>query len=313
MKEFQAFATPDDGRRFTELYNVQHLASNQIDKVSLVVISTIQRLYSVLRGDEELDPEIDEHSIYELDERDPVQVEHNPTLPIETFDVVIIDEAHRSIYGVWRQVLDYFDAFLIGLTATPGKQTFGFFNKNLLMEYNHEQAVVDSVNVDFDVYRIQTESTERGSMIDAGTVTQFRDRDTREKRWDRVDEPLEYDATALDRKVVSEDQIRTVIRTFKEKLFTEIFPGRTHVPKTLIFAKDDSHADDIVQVVREEFGKGNDFAVKITYRTTGDTPENLLASFRNSYNPRIGVTVDGERDILGIWVGNGGEGAKFWL
>ena len=91
---------------------------------------------------------------------------------------------------------------------------------------------------------------------------------------------------------MSRDQIRTVIRTFKEKLFTEIFPGRTEVPKTLIFAKGDSHADDIVQVVREEFGKGNEFAVKITYRTTGAKPEDLLASFRNSYNPRIVVTVD---------------------
>ena len=83
-----------------------------------------------------------------------------------------------------------------------------------------------------------------------------------------------------------------MIRTFKERLFTEIFPGRTEVPKTLIFAKDDSHAEDIVEIVREEFGKGNDFAAKITYRTTGKKPEDLLAEFRNSYNPRIAVTVD---------------------
>ena len=232
LAQSRRFVTPDDGRRFTELYNVQYLASNNVDNVSRVVISTIQRLYSVLRGDEELDPEIDEHSIYKLDERDPVQVEYCPTVPIETFDVVIIDEAHRSIHGVWRQVLDYFDAFLIGLTATPGKQTFGFFNRNLVMEYNHEQAVADSVNVDFDVYRIKTEITERGATIEAGTVTQFRDREAREKRWERVDEPLEYQAKALDRKVVARDQIRTVIQTFMEKLFTEIFPSRTHVPKT---------------------------------------------------------------------------------
>jgi len=116
--------------------------------------------------------------------------------------------------------------------------------------------------------------------------------------------------------VVAPDQIRTIIRTFKERLFTEIFPGRTEVPKTLIFAKDDSHADDIVQIVREEFGKGNDFAQKITYRTgtarrvtkvkaadgseteqvewvnSGIKAEDLLSSFRNSYNPRIAVTVD---------------------
>ena len=292
LKEFQAFVTPDDGRHFTEPYNVQHLASNKVDRVSRVVISTIQRLYSVLRGDEELDPEFDEQSVFELGERDPVEVEYNPALPIETFDVVIIDEAHRSIYGVWRQVLDYFDAFQIGLTATPRKQTFGFFNKNLVMEYDHTQAVADAVNVDFDVYRIRTEISEKGSTIDAGAVTRFRDCETRDLRWEKVDEPIDYDAAALDRQVVSEDQIRTVIRAFRDNLFTEIFPGRTEVPKTLIFAKSDSHADDVVQVVREEFDKGNDFAVKITYKTTGAKPEDLLASFRNSCNPRVVVTVD---------------------
>ncbi len=89
-------------------------------------------------------------------------VEYNPAVPPETFDVVIVDECHRSIYGLWRQVLDYFDAFTIGLTATPNKQTFGFFNQNLVMEYCHEQAVADGVNVDFDVYRIRTEITRAG-------------------------------------------------------------------------------------------------------------------------------------------------------
>ncbi len=292
LKEFQQFSTPDDGRKFTELYNVQHLASNSLDSVARVTISTVQRLYSILRGDPELAEEADEGSLYELELAQPVEVSYNPALPPEFFDVIIIDECHRSIYGVWRQVLDYFDAFLIGLTATPSKQTFGFFNKNLVMEYDHTQAVADGVNVDFDVYRIRTRITEHGSEIDAGLVTGFRDRETRELRWEKLDEPLTYAPEALDRQVIAQDQIRTVVRTFRDRLFTEIFPGRTEVPKTLIFAKDDSHADDIVQVVREEFGKGNEFAVKITYRTTGERPENLLAAFRNSYNPRIVVTVD---------------------
>jgi len=292
LKEFQQFSTPDDGRKFTELYNVQHLASNSLDSVARVTISTIQRLYSILRGEAEMAEEVDELSGFQVAPDRPVEVSYSPGLPPEFFDAVIIDECHRSIYGVWRQVLDYFDAFLIGLTATPSKQTFGFFNKNLVMEYDHTQAVADGVNVDFDVYRIRTRITEHGSEIDAGLVTGFRDRQTRKVRWEELDEPLTYAAEALDRQVVAQDQIRTVIRTFRERLFTEIFPGRSEVPKTLIFAKDDSHADDIVQVVREEFGKGNDFAVKITYRTTGDKPENLLASFRNSYNPRVVATVD---------------------
>ncbi|MBA3434430.1 MAG: DEAD/DEAH box helicase family protein, partial [Actinobacteria bacterium] len=289
LKELQGFTTPDDGRKLTELYNVQHLSSNRIDPVSRVCISTIQRVYSILRGDPELDEELDEHSAYELTS-EPIPVEYNPALSPEAFDVVIVDECHRSIYGLWRQVLDYFDAFTIGLTATPNKQAFGFFNQNLVMEYGHEQAVVDQVNVPFDVYRIRTAITEGGATIDAGTVTQFRDRQTRRTRWEALDEDLAYTAAQLDRAVVARDQIRTVLETYRDRLFTEIFPGRSEVPKTLIFAKDDAHADEIVQLAREVFGKGNEFAAKITYRARG--AEGLIATFRNAYNPRIAVTVD---------------------
>lgn len=293
LKEFQAFSTPDNGRKFAELYNVQRLGSNHIDGVSRVVISTIQRLYSILKGEPDFSEDLDEESAYELQPSKPIEVAYNPALPIETFDVIIVDECHRSIYGLWRQVLEYFDAFIIGLTATPGKQTFGFFDQNLVMEYNHERAVADNVNVDFDVYRIATEITDHGSKIDAGLVTTFRDRQTREKRLEQLDDDITYDAKQLDRKVVAKDQIRTIVRAFRDGL-PQLFPGRTHVPKTLIFAKDDSHADDIVQIVREEFGKGNEFAAKITYKagSQGQKPEQLLQDFRNTYNPRIAVTVD---------------------
>jgi type I restriction enzyme R subunit len=291
---FDGYRAPDDNRTFSELYNVQHLTSNQVDPVARVCIATIQRLYSILRGDPELDPEADETSLAELARviRDPVPVVYNPTLPIEFFDVVFIDECHRSIYTVWKQVLDYFDAFLIGLTATPSKQTFGFFDQNLVMEYGHEQAVVDHVNVDFDVYRIRTRISELGSTVEAGHYVDRRDRQTRRRRWEKLDEDLEYESRKLDRDVVASDQIRTVVRAFRDKLFTEIFPGRTEVPKTLVFAKSDSHADDIVQIMREEFGKGNDFCQKITYRTTGKKPDELIRDFRNDYLPRIAVTVD---------------------
>jgi type I restriction enzyme R subunit len=292
LAEFQKFATPGDGRKFSDLYNIQRLTSQRIDPVARVTISTVQRLYSVLRGDTEFNEELDEHSADSVAPPRPVEVAYNPLVPPETFDVVIVDECHRSIYGVWRQVLDYFDAFVIGLTATPNKQAFGFFDQNLVMEYTHEQAVVDKVNVPFDVYRIRTEISEQGGEVDAGIVTQFRNRETRAHRLERLDEDVTYAASDLDRAVVAKDQIRTVIRAFRDRLFTEIFPGRLDVPKTLIFAKDDSHADDIVQIVREEFGKGSDFAVKITYRSTGQKTDDLIAAFRNSYNPRIAVTVD---------------------
>ncbi len=293
LREFQGFTIPDDGRKFTELYNVQLLQSRHIDPVSKVCIATIQRVYSMLQG-KELEPELEEVSGFDLADvqREPTPVEYNPDIPIETFDFIITDEAHRSIYNLWRQVLEYFDSFLIGLTATPSNQTFGFFRQNLVMEYSHEQAVADGVNVDFDIYRIRTEITEQGSTVEAGVHVDRRNRLTRKKRWEQLDEDLIYAPNQLDRDVVAEDQIRTIIQTYRDKLFTEIFPGRRDVPKTIIFAKDDSHAEDIVRIAREEFGKGNDFCQKITYKTTGVSPETLLASFRNSYNPRIAVTVD---------------------
>lgn len=295
-KEFQQFDTPDDGRKFTELYNVQHLQSNVLDGVSRVHITTIQRLYSMLRGDESYDPTLEERSSWAMEEalavQAPKDVVYNPKFPLEYYDFIVTDECHRSIYNLWRQVLEYFDAFLIGLTATPSKQTLGFFNKNLVMEYSRQRAVADGVNVDGEVYRIRTAVTGGGSTVEAGYWIARRNQQTRQERWEELDEELTYSARQLDREVVTVDQIRTVIRTFRDRLFTEITPGRTIVPKTLIFAKDDSHAEDIVRIVREEFGKGNDFCQKITYRVSGKTPEALIAEFRNSYHPRIAVTVD---------------------
>ena len=294
LKEFQQYTTPDDSRKFTELYNVQHLATNQIDEVSKVCITTIQRLYSMLKGESAFDEEIENESLFNLNSgnQPAAEVEYNPKIPISTFDFIITDECHRSIYNRWRPVLEYFDAFLVGLTATPSKQTLGFFGQNLVTEYPHERAVADGVNVGYDVYRIKTEIAEDGSKIPPGFYVDKRDKLTRKIRWELLDEEMEYSANQLDRDVVADDQIRKVIQTFRDNLFTEIFPGRKHVPKTLIFAKDDSHAEDILRMVHTEFEKGNDFCKKITYRTTGDTPERLLASFRNSYNPRIAITVD---------------------
>ena len=297
--EFDQFATPDTGRKFTELYNVQHLTSNQLDPVARVTICTIQRLYSMLRG-EELPEDLDEQSGFELAAADdrPREVAYNPALPIETFDFIITDECHRSIYHLWRQVLEYFDAYLIGLTATPSKQTIGFFDQNLVMEYGHERAVADGVNVGYEVYRIRTQITEQGATVERGFYVDKRHRETRKVRWERLDDDLTYDASQLDRSVVSVSQLRTVLTAFRDALATDLFPGRTLVPKTLIFCKDDSHAEDVVRLVREVFGRGNDFAKKITYQSrhpdTGKPAngESLIAEFRTSPQFRIAVTVD---------------------
>ena len=296
-KEFHGFRTPDDHRKFTELYTVQRLTSNTIGEASKVVVTTIQRLYSMLKGEPDFAAEEEAPSQFESAggaPSEPLPVVYNPAYPPEYFDVIVIDECHRSIYSVWRQVLEYFDAFLIGLTATPAKQTFGFFNKNLVMEYGHERAVADGVNVDFEVYDIRTRITGQGATIEAtpDTMVEYRDRQTRQRRWERPDDDITYDAAELDRRVVARDQIHTVVRTFRDRLFTDIFPGRKEVPKTLIFAKDDSHAEDIVEIVRDEFGRGNDFCQKITYKVTAAQPRDLIQAFRNSFEPRIAVTVD---------------------
>ncbi|MBI5803448.1 DEAD/DEAH box helicase family protein [Candidatus Pacearchaeota archaeon] len=291
-QEFQNFEVPGDGRKFTELHNVHLLKSNKIKESDKVCIATIQRVYSMISG-KELDVIEEQKSGFEQKlPSKPIEVKYNPNFPVDSFDVIIVDECHRSIYNLWKQVLDYFDAYLIGLTATPSKSTIAFFNSNLVMEYGHEQAVADEVNVDFTVYNIKTKISRQGSKIETGEVVIKRDRRTREKRWHKVEDEVIYNASELDRKVTSKDQIRKVIRTFKEKLFTEIFPGRKHVPKTLIYAKDDNHAEEIVEIVREEFGEGNEFCQKITYRTEGIKPEDLIRQFRNSFNPRIAVTVD---------------------
>jgi type I restriction enzyme R subunit len=117
-----------------------------------------------------------------------------------------------------------------------------------------------------------------------------REKLSRKKRWGQLDEPYIYTGKKLDKDVVNPSQIRTVIKTFRKKL-PEIFPERNEVPKTLIFAKTDSHADDIIQIVREEFNEGNAFCKKVTYKAEDD-PKSVLSAFRNDYNPRIAVTVD---------------------
>lgn len=295
-KEFDAYASPYNNYKFGEEYIVQHLQGSHIDTSARVVISTIQRMFSLLKG-RELAEEADEESTERIEGlfKDPEPIGYNPAIPIESFDIVVTDEAHRSIYNLWRQVLEYFDAYLIGLTATPNKQTFGFFNQNLVMEYGHAQAVADGVNVNYDVYRIQTEVGEQGAKVDKGYWLETQDKATRHKTAWQLDDDFEYQPEELDRAVQTPDQIRTVVRTLRNRWQPDMFPTRTELPKTLIFAKDDNHAEKIVETLREEFGRGNEFAQKITYRSAqggGTSPEQLIKDFRSSYYPRVAVTVD---------------------
>ncbi len=304
-QEMLSYTPNDDNRKFTELYAVQRLKSAHVPRDAQVCISTIQRMYSILKG-EELDEVLEERNPAEqiTKPKQPVPVAYNPRVPMEFFDFIFIDECHRSIYNVWQQVLDYFDAYLIGLTATPDNRTYGFFKQNVVSEYNHEKAVADGVNVGNEIYTIDTLITQRGAELKAKQLIERREKKTRKKRWEEQDEDEAYSARQLDRDIVNPSQIRTVIQTFRNSL-PEIFPGREDVPKTLIFAKTDSHADDIIQTVREEFGEANAFCKKVTYRAAQDSnnrqgeliqeaedPKSILAQFRNGYHPRIAVTVD---------------------
>jgi len=299
LREFQGYQPPGTANRFTDTYIVQHLSAHRIDPDAKVVITTIQRLYSILRG-QELPEEDEERSGFEKwqgQESEPLPLSYNPDVPIETFDFIVTDECHRSIYGLWRQVLEYFDASIIGLTATPSKHTLGFFNQNLVAEYPYERSVVDGVNVGFEVYRIRTRVTEEGGHVETdetGFQVPVRDKRTRRLRYETLDADLEYTGKELDRSVVNPNQIRTVLQTYRDRVFTELFPDRSGewLPKTLIFAKDDNHAEEIVHAVREVFGEGNDFAKKITYRNTGEDPKAMIKAFRVDPFPRIAVTVD---------------------
>jgi type I restriction enzyme R subunit len=304
--EFRSFTANDDNRLFTELYGVTRLSSSFIPNDSQVYISTIQRMYSILK-ETELDESAEEENPNEtkFEAKEPIPVGYNEKVPIEFFDFVVIDECHRSIYNLWKQVLDYFDVFQVGLTATPDNRTFGYFNQNLVCDYGYEKAVIDGVLVPYNVFTIETEITKNGNIIKLGEKVDKRERLTRKRFWEAVDEDVEYSGKQLDKDIVNPSTIRTIIRAVKENL-PSMFPdrfvpspegegqgeGKTfEVPKMLIFAKTDSHAEDIIDIVREEFGEENKFCKKITYRSEED-PKSVLQQFRNDYYPRIAVTVD---------------------
>jgi type I restriction enzyme, R subunit len=311
--EFDKYRTPDENRKLTDLYNVDMLGRSGLQETSSVVISTIQRMYALLKGEplpdepEAADQEDGEgdngatagngtasalDETYDADE--PITVEYNPDVPVESFDVIVIDECHRSIYGLWRGVLDYFDAHLVGLTATPTRQTKGFFDNNTVSQYTYEQAVADGVNVDFDIVRLDTSIRENGgAKIEKGTTVRIRDRQTRAQRYEELDEDFTYTTPQLGRTVIAEDEIRAVLTTYRNN-WQRWFPGRADLPKTLVFAAGDDHADEVLKQVKEVFGRGDEFAKKITYRSrqNGDDPDSLINDLRNSSRLRVAVTVD---------------------
>ena len=290
--EFGMFRLTENGDPFNTIYTVNRLKSAKIPSDSNVVISTIQRLFSLLTGQEITDNDDD-------DEYTPtcaIQLPTEKKLPPDFFDLIIIDECHRSIYGNWKSVLEYFNtAKLIGLTATPVPETKAFFNNNIVVNYTLEQSIVDGVNVDGRVYRIKTEVTENGGAIRKGDKVKRETRYTGKVETIRNEETKNYTKEELNRSVINPAQIKLVLETYRDAVYTEMFtdpqrePDMNYLPKTLIFALNEIHANNIVRIAKEVFGRTDDkFVQKITY-SSGDSNE-LIRQFRNDKEFRIAVT-----------------------
>lgn len=293
--EFGMFRLTENGEPFNTIYTVSRLKSGKIPEDANVVISTIQRLFSLLKGEEISDGDDDE--TYGSAEAADIVLPANLTLPPDYFDMIIIDECHRSIYGSWRRVLDYFKtAKMVGLTATPAPETEAFFNKNTVVKYTLERSIADGVNVDYRVYRIKTQATEDGGAIREGEKIKKITRYTGTVEDIKAREDSTYTRNELNRSIVNPAQIKLVLETYRDAVYEEMFvdPQREknfdYLPKTLIFALNDAHASNIVKIAKEVFGRSDDkFVQKITY-SAGDSNE-LIRQFRNNKEFRIAVTV----------------------
>lgn len=290
--EYKNYTPYDSNAKLSELYDIRRITTSNIPQTTQICISTIQRLYSMLKGEISTFPDDADEDEVDLSGGQR-EIAYNSEYPPEFFDFIVIDECHRSIYNLWRQVLEYFDAFLVGLTATPNSHTYGFFNENVVSEYTHEQAVADNVNVGaFGTFLIETEKTRKGGTVARiSQQIEVRDKRTRQQKWQSADGDVVYEGKELDNSVVNKSQIRLVLQTFRDNWHKWMyFRDRVELPKTLIFAKNDSHAADIVEIAKEVFGEGNDFCKKVTY-TTEEDEQSLLYAFRNEFYPRIAVTV----------------------
>lgn len=292
--EFGMFRLTGNGDPFNTIFTVNRLRSSRVPPDSNVVISTIQRLFSLLKGEDIEDNDNDEE---EYEDTREIELPPNPNLPPDFFDMIIIDECHRSIYGNWKKVLDYFNtAKMVGLTATPVPETLAFFNNNCIVNYTLEKSILDNVNVSCRIYRIRTKATEEGGAILEGDPLKRTTVYTGKVEHVSNKETKTYTKEELNRSIINPAQIKLILETYRDAVYTEMFndPPREanmdYLPKTLIFALNESHATNIVRIAKEVFGHEQDdtFVQKITY-SSGDSNE-LIRQFRNSKEFRIAVT-----------------------
>ena len=301
--EFNTFDRTENGQTLNFLYDIRRLKKNN-DIKGTVVISTIQKLFAVLTGNNIIDDGDEDESddfFKEEENEPPVDLGGDLLLPPDYFKFIVIDECHRSIYGKWRSVLDYFSgAIVLGLTATPTEEAYAFFDNNMIEKYTYEDSVIDGVNVPFRIYDIETRVTAQGGEIASGeTVTEVT-RKTGSEGELTPSSTVIYTNKALDRTVINKNQIQEVLTAYRDSIYTDLYPDREplweYIPKTLIFAKNDKHADEIVKAVEEVFGEKFDsgnvpsgFVQKITY-SAGDSTH-LIKELRVNKNFRIAVTV----------------------
>jgi type I restriction enzyme R subunit len=303
--EFSLFDRTERQQPMSNLYQIKRL-KKESDIDADIVISTIQKLFAVLtgqqlsEGNEDAEDEDAKKNEDKANEEPAVQLGDDLKLPPDYFQFIVVDECHRSIYGKWRAVLDYFsEAKALGLTATPTPEAYAFFNNNVVENYSYDDSVVDGVNVPSRVYRIETDVTEHGGIIKEGSKVVEKAHKTGQTITYSAEKTYIYTAEALDRSVLNRDQIRKVLTAYKEAIYTDLYPEREkkweYVPKTLIFAKDDNHATEIVDVAKEVFMDefdGNipaNFVQKITY-SAGDSNA-LIRDLRTEKDFRIAVTV----------------------
>lgn len=303
--EFSQFNMTENKKEMNALYDIKRLR-HEGDIKGDIVISTIQKLFAIMTGqalsDDDEDAE-DERLSEAAEKKDDtvIQLGDDLTIPPDYFQLIIVDECHRSIYGKWRAVLDYFKgANILGLTATPTPEAYAFFDNNIVENYTYEHSVADNVNVQARIYRIATEVTEHGGALDKGTTVTETARRTNKETSYTVDIDKDYEKMLLDRSIVNRQQICKVLETFKNAIYTDLYPERTksweYIPKTLIFAKNDNHATEIVEAVKDVFGcefEGGEvpehFVQKITY--SSDDSNALIRDLRNEKDFRIAVTV----------------------
>lgn len=303
--EFSLFNRTEKQKPMNELYQINRLTKPENIQGN-IIISTIQKLFAVLTGqtitEDDEDEEDEKLGLKDAIKNEPdIVLGEDLKLPPDYFQFIIVDECHRSIYGKWKAVLDYFkDAKVLGLTATPTPEAYAYFNKNIVEEYTYEDSVVDGVNVPARVYRIITDATVHGGTINQGETVTNVNRSGEIVDVYNTQQRIDYAPNQLDRTVINPNQIESVLKSYMESIYTDLYPEReenwNYIPKTLIFAKDDNHATKIVEIAKkvfaEKFPSGkvpDNFVQKITY-SAGDSNA-LIRELRTEKDFRIAVTV----------------------